>query len=89
MVMIVQPVKTAKTTELCTFKNFLFYIGVELIKMLHKIQVYIKVIHSIHVSIPFQILFPFRLLHNIEQSSLRNTAHFKRLSLIVYQKYYT
>ena len=31
MVMIVQPVKTAKTTELCTFKNFLFYIGVELI----------------------------------------------------------
>ena len=28
-----------------------------------------SVIH-IHVSIPFQILFPFRLLHNTEQSSL-------------------
>ena len=28
-----------------------------------------SVIH-IHVSILFQILFPFRLLHNIEQSSL-------------------
>ena len=32
-----------------------------------------SVIH-IHVSILFQILFPFRLLHNIEQSSLCYTA---------------
>ena len=32
-----------------------------------------SVIH-IHVSIPFQILFPFRLLHNIEQSSLCYTV---------------
>ena len=32
-----------------------------------------SVIH-IHVSILFQILFPFRLLHNIEQSSLCYTV---------------
>ena len=32
-----------------------------------------SVIH-IHVSILFQILFPFRLLHNIEQSFLGDTV---------------
>ena len=32
-----------------------------------------SVIH-IHVSILFQILFPFSLLHNIEQSSLCSTV---------------
>ena len=32
-----------------------------------------SVLH-IHVSILFQILFPFRLLHNIEQSSLCYTV---------------
>ena len=29
---------------------------------------------NIHISILFQILFPFRLLHNIEQSSLCYTV---------------
>ena len=32
-----------------------------------------SVIH-VHISILFQILFPFSLLHNIEQSSLCYTA---------------
>ena len=35
-----------------------------------------SVIIHIHVSILFQILFPFRLLHNIEQSSLCYTTVF-------------
>ena len=39
------------------------------------------VIH-IHVSILFQILFPFKLLHNIEQSSLCYTAGSCWLSIL-------
>ena len=54
------------------FFNFLFYIGVELINnvvLVSGVQQSDSVIH-VHVSILFQILFPIRLLHNIEQSSL-------------------
>ena len=50
------------------FFNFLFYIGVELINnvvLVSGIQESDSVIH-IHVSLLFQILFPFRLLHNIK-----------------------
>ena len=55
----------------CSFFNFLFYIGVQLINnavLISGVQQSDLVIH-ICVSILFQILFPFRLLHNIEQSS--------------------
>ena len=38
----------------------------------------------IHVSILFQILFPFRLLHNIEQSSLCYTVGPCWLSILFY-----
>ena len=58
------------------FFNFLFYIGVQLINnvvLVSGVQQSDSVIH-IHVSILFQILFPFRLLHNIEQSSLCYTV---------------
>ena len=54
------------------FFNFPFYIGVQLINnavLVSGVQQSDSVIH-IHVSILFQILFPFRLLQNIEQSSL-------------------
>ena len=50
------------------FFNFLFYIGAQLINnvvLVSGVQQSDSVIH-IHVSILFQILFPFRLLHNIE-----------------------
>ena len=58
------------------FFNFLFYIGVQLINnvvLVSGVQQSDSVIH-IHVSILFQILFPFRLLHNTEQSSLCYTV---------------
>ena len=58
------------------FLNFLFYIGVELMNnvvLVSGVQHSDSVIH-IHVSILFQILFPFRLLRNIEQSSLCYTV---------------
>ena len=54
------------------FFNFLFYIGVSLINNVVLVsggQQSDSIIH-IHVSILFQILFPTRSLHNIEQSSL-------------------
>ena len=54
------------------FFNFLFYIGVELINsvvLVSGVQHSDSVIH-IHVSILFQIIFPCRLLQNIERSSL-------------------
>ena len=53
------------------FSKFLFYVGVQLINnvlSVSGVQESVSVIH-IHVSILFQILFPFRLLQNIEQSS--------------------
>ena len=56
--------------------NFLFYIGVQLInnvEFVSGVQQSDSVIHT-HVSILFQSFFPFRLLHNIEQSSLCYTA---------------
>ena len=58
------------------FKKNLFYIGVSLINnivLVSGVQQSDSVIH-IHVSILFQILFPFRLLQNIEQSSLCYTV---------------
>ena len=60
-----------------SFFSFLkFYIGVQLIKnvvLVSGVQQSDSVIH-IHVSIRFQILFPVRLLQNIEQNSLCYTA---------------
>ena len=53
-----------------SFLKILFYIGVELINtivLVSGVQQSDSVIH-IHVSILFQILFPFRLLQSIEQS---------------------
>ena len=58
------------------FFNFLFYIGVELISnavLVSGVQQSDSVVH-IHVSILFQVLFPFTLFHNIEQSSLCYTV---------------
>ena len=58
------------------FFNFYFNIGVQLINSVVSvsgIQQSDSVIH-IHVSLLFQILFPFRLLQNIEQSFLCYTV---------------
>jgi len=54
------------------FKFFKFYIGVSLINnvvLVSGLQQSDSVIHT-HVSIHFQILFPYRLLQNIKQSSM-------------------
>ena len=59
-----------------SFFNFLFYIGIQLIDnivLVSGVQQSDSVIR-IHVSILFQILFPFRLLQSIEQSSLCYTV---------------
>ena len=59
-----------------SFKKFLFYIGVELINnvvLVSGVQQSDSVMH-IYISILFQILFPFRLLQSIEQSSLCYTV---------------
>ena len=56
--------------------NFLFCIGVQLMNIVvcvSDVQQSDSVIH-ICVFILFQILFPFRLLHNIVQSSLCYTV---------------
>ena len=64
---------TASSPEvifLVSFFNFLFSTGVQLINnvaFVSGVQQSDSVIHT-HVSI-FQILFPFRLLYNIEESS--------------------
>ena len=58
------------------FLNFLLYIGAQFINnvmLVSGIQQSDSILH-IHVPIFFQILFPFRLLDNIEQSSLRYTV---------------
>ena len=55
---------------------FSFYMGEQLVNnvvLASGIQESDLVIHT-HVSILFQILFPFRLLQNIEQSSLWHTV---------------
>ena len=55
-----------------SFISCISYIGPQLINnvvLVSGVQQSDSVIH-IYVSIVFQILFPFRLLHNIEQSSL-------------------
>ena len=52
--------------------NILFYTGVQLINnvvSVSGVQQSDSVLH-VHISILFQILFPFRLLHNTEQNSL-------------------
>ena len=54
------------------FFNFHFYIGAQFLNnvvLISGVQQSDSVIH-IHLSILFQILFLFRLLHRIEQSSL-------------------
>ena len=38
-------------------------------RMLYWFQIYLQVVHT-HIATVFQILFPFRLLQNIEESSL-------------------
>ena len=65
------------------FLKFLFYIGVSIknVVLVSGVQQSDSVIH-IHVSILFQILFPFRLLQNIEQSSLCYTVGPCRLSIL-------
>ena len=63
-------------SECGLFLNFLFYIGVELINnvvLASGLQQSDSAIH-IHLSILLQILFPCRLLKNIEQSSLCYTV---------------
>ena len=58
--------------RLFIYMYILFYIGAQLINnvlLVSGVQQSDSVIH-IHVSILFQILFPFRLLQSIEQSSL-------------------
>ena len=55
-----------------SFFNILFYVGVQLINTVVLVsgeQQSNSIIH-IYVSTLFQILFPFRLFYNIEQSSL-------------------
>ena len=71
-------VDVIKVHDLLTlfFLTFLFYTGVYLINnvmLASGIQQSDSVIH-IHVSILFQIIFPIRLLQNIEQSSLCYTV---------------
>ena len=66
------------------FFYFLCYIGVELINyvvLVSGVQQSDSVTHM-HVSILFQILFPIRLLQNIEQSSLCYTVGPRWLSVV-------
>ena len=59
-------------TQTLKKKNLLLYIGVYFINnvmLVSVVQQSDSVIH-IHISILFQTLFPFKLLHNIKQSSL-------------------
>ena len=62
--------------QACTWVfNVYFYLESSWLTKLCSFEVYSKVIQLyIHVSILFQILFPFRLLQNIEQSSLCYTV---------------
>ena len=62
----------------------LFHIGVELINYCYvrsSVQQSVSVVH-IHVSILFQILFPFRLLQNIWQSAQCYTISLCWLSIL-------
>ena len=74
------------------FFNFLFYIVVQLINnvaLVSGVQQSDSVIHT-HISILFQVLFPFRLLQNIEQSSLCYTVGpcwLSILNLCIYVKF--
>ena len=62
--------------HICNLKIFLFYTGVELINKVVLVSIVQQSdsVIRIHVSILFQILFPFRFLQNIEQSSLCYTV---------------
>ena len=65
-----------RSIHLFIFFNFLFYIEVYFINNIVidvGVQQSDSVIH-IHVSILFQIIFPFSLLYNIKQSSLCYTV---------------
>ena len=55
------------------FFNFLFYIGAQLINNIMLVSG-VQQSDQLRVSILFQIVFPFRLLHNIEQSTLCYTV---------------
>ena len=70
--------------------QLLFYIGIQLINnivLISNIQQSDSVIH-VHASVLFQILFPVRLLQNIEQSSLCYTIGPCWLSILnIYFKY--
>ena len=71
------------------FLNFVFYMGVLLINnvvIASGVQQSDSFIH-ICVSVLFQILFPFRLLHNIEQSSLCYTVGPCWLSFFFFNKF--
>ena len=78
-------------TDVFIFK-FLFYIGVQFISnvvLVSGVQKSDSVVR-IHASILFQVLFPFRLLQNIEQSSLCYTVGpcwLSILNLCVYVKF--
>ena len=66
------------------FFFFSFYVGEQLVNnvvLASGIQESDSVIHT-HISILFQILFPFRLLQNIEQSSLCYTGGPCSLSIL-------
>ena len=70
------------------FFKFLVYIGAQLINnvvLVSGVRQSDSVEH-IHVSILFQILFPFRLLQNIEQSSLCYTVGPCWLSILFQMK---
>ena len=54
--------------------KFLFHIGVELINNIVFVTGVQQGDSVIHISILFQILFPFRLLQSIEQNSLRSAV---------------
>ena len=56
------------------FKNFSFYIGLSLIYNVVLASGVQQSDSLMHISILFQILFPFRLLQNIKQRSLCYTV---------------
>ena len=66
------------------FKSFFFLIGIQLIYnvvLVSGVQQNDSIIH-IHISILFQIIFPFRLLQSIKQSSLCYTVGYCWLSIL-------
>ena len=66
----ISPGKPPEFSLTLSFFNFFFYIDYNVVLVLGVPQSDSVILIHIYVPIPFQILFPFRLLHNIEQSSL-------------------